>query len=178
MTRKEQYFKWYEENFGEYFYPNKITEKELIKELGLILKADGYKKRGKFWHKQINADFTFRFCVQTSSCDKNDYDVNFGVSVNIPNMDDNSTYGHFCAGVCAASGRQVYDAAIKYLSQFTDKEKLREGMRKIKEWRDRNPLEYLRSLPADAEYEQPPFPIPIGEDLLTKYILSPEFLDA
>lgn len=34
----------------------------------------------------------------------------------------------------------------------------------------------ISSLPRDASYEQPPFPLPFGEPAIVKYVLSDDFL--
>ncbi len=161
----------------EYSRPQ-IPEAQLVKELNKILKANGYARVGrkKEWSKQIETGFVLRFLVQGSRWDKDDYDVRIGVSIVGVQPCDNSPNGQFEKQLNVFSSEQVYNDAVKFFDEWTDIMLVRERVQAIKEWRDRNPAEYLWTLPREKR-EKPPFKVPIQEPAVCDYVLSPKYLE-
>jgi hypothetical protein len=153
-----------------------MPKEQLVSELGKILKANGYTKKGINWRKELNDDFTLKFCVQGSRFEKGDYDVRIGVALAGFKDRDFAYYGHFWTQVTAISAEQVYSDSVDFFSEWLDKKVVYEKVRAIKEWRDRNPPEYLQTLPRGANYEKPPYKIPDQEIWVYEFVLSPEFL--
>ena len=60
---------------------DKLSEKELIEYAKPILKANGFKKKGKRWIR-TDAQFTRVFFIQGSCYDKNDYYIRPGIYIN------------------------------------------------------------------------------------------------
>ena len=158
----------------EYVFPQ-VPKEQFVKELNKLLKANGYTREGRrqHWTKQIETGFVLIFDVQGCWDCKGDYYVRAGISIVGACKWDCSDYGHFYCLLTVYSTEQVYNDALKYFDEWTDIMKVRNQVQVLKEWRDRNPAKYLRTLPAGAKYEKPPFPVPGLEVYIYDYVLSP-----
>ena len=131
-----------------------LSEEALIQYVKPILKARGFKKKGKRWSKVLE-DFTLVFFIQGSVYDKDAYYVRPGVFIN--GCDSGTDYyGHFSMDIKVSDSETVLNEALSFFSEWTDKELIVSRAKAFIEWERRNPLEKRRA--GLVDYEKDPCP--------------------
>lgn len=57
-----------------------MNEVEFIEEISVLLKANGYRKHGKYWYRNMHS-FKYCVCVYGSIWGSNNYYVEFGIDI-------------------------------------------------------------------------------------------------
>ena len=132
-----------------------LPEEELIGFLNPRLKSMGFRKKGKRWTK-TSGDFTLVFFIQGSSFSKDLYYVRPGVFINDCPGKEFYYYGHFDTEIKQTNPQQIWDDALSFFTEWSDKELIRSRAKAFVEWEQRNPLEKRRS--GEVDYEADPVP--------------------
>lgn len=122
----------------------KPTEDELIEYIKPILKAEGFKKKGKRWTK-ITEHFTYIFFIQGSCYDKDTYYVRPGIVVNDIPADEFCSYGHMFIDIPITTKEEILSSAMACFAEWTDLDYLVKAVREFAEWEKRNPIEKRRA---------------------------------
>lgn len=132
-----------------------LPEEEIIEYVKPILKAKGYKKKGKRWTKS-DGTFTCVFFLQGSMYDKDDYYIRPGVIIN--DISDNvpEYYGHIMTEISITSPADILDATECFFREWTNKSYIKEMVSRFMEWEERNPLEKRRA--EEVDYDKDPVP--------------------
>lgn len=148
-----------------------IKQDKLIEETRNLLKSKGFKKNNKRWTKDIG-EFTLVFYIQGSSYSKDDYYIRPGVFINaIDKM--NSYYGHFHTQIEISNTESIFQEFFDFCETWTDKQKIKNGLREFIEWDKRNPLEKRRLGQVDYEKDPVPSKVFFGvPQIAIDYILS------
>ena len=151
---------------------NRLSEEALIEYVKPILKAQGFKKKGKRWSKELE-DFTLIFFIQGSVYDKDSYYVRPGVFINCCEKNDFHYYGHFHTDIKISEAKTVLDEALVFFSEWTDKELIVSRTKAFIEWEKRNPPEKRRA--GLVDYEKDPCPSGVlywMDTKLSNYIIN------
>ena len=150
----------------------RLTEEALIEHVKPILKAQGFKKKGKRWTKVID-EFTLVFFIQGSIYDKDAYYVRPGVFINGYGGNGFDYYGHFSTDIKISDAEAVLNETMSFFSEWTDKELIVKRARAFIEWEGRNTLEKRRAGLVDYKADPCPSGVLFGASAsLMDYILN------
>ena len=149
-----------------------LTEDALIEYIKPILKAQGFKKKGKRWTKVLD-DFTLVFYIQGSCYSKEDYYIRPGVFMNHCPEQAFYYYGHFMTQIKITHPQTILEEALAFFSEWTDKSLIVSRAKVFVEWDKRNPLEKRRTGLVDEKKDPPPSRVFFGiRESEMNYILN------
>lgn len=144
-----------------------IPEDKLTEYAKSYLKEKGFKKKNKWWTKDIG-EFTLSFYIQGSQWDKDDYYIRPGVFINKLGIEriGLSYYGHFYCDIRNdITIKEIFEQFEQFCIEWTDKKLIKENAKAYKEWDKRNPLEKRRAKAVDYKKDPVPTKVLSGRDI-------------
>lgn len=133
----------------------KLSEEELIEYVKPILKANGFKKKGKRWTR-TDAQFTRVFFIQGSCFDKDDYYIRPGIFFNDLIGKTNDYYGNIMKQIPITTPDDIISKCFEFFDEWTNMDYIRKMLLSFIEWDERNPLEKRRAGQVNYEIDPPP----------------------
>ena len=134
---------------------DKLSEKELIEYAKPILKANGFKKKGKRWIR-TDAQFTRVFFIQGSCYDKNDYYIRPGIYINELIGKTNDYYGNIMTEIAITTPEEILSKSFEFFDEWTSLDYIKKMYLDFLEWDKRNSLEKRRAGEVNYEIDPPP----------------------